>query len=47
LAGRGTTLRVEERGTLYLRINDDKLTDNEGWVEVQVSVETPEDDEAR
>jgi hypothetical protein len=42
LVGRGTTRRASERGTLYLRINDDKLTDNEGWVAAEVRVETPE-----
>ncbi len=37
LVGRGTTVRAEKQGALYLRVNDDELTDNEGWVEVQVN----------
>jgi glucose dehydrogenase len=39
LVGRGTTVKALEPGTLYLRINDDILSDNEGWVDVQVGVE--------
>ncbi len=44
LVGRGTTVRAEKQGALYLRVNDDELTDNEGWVEVQVNVEAPEEE---
>lgn len=44
LVGRGTRVQAAERGKLYLRINDDILSDNEGWVEVQVRVETPEEE---
>lgn len=42
LVGKSAKIQAQERGTLYLRINDDILSDNEGWVEVQVLVETPE-----
>ena len=28
-------------GTLYLRINDDILSDNDGWVQVKVSIKSP------
>ena len=42
--GRGTSLVVEQTGTLYLRINDDILSDNEGFVTVEVEVISPEDE---
>lgn len=41
VVGRGTSIVAPERGMLYLRINDDILSDNEGWVEVGVQVEAP------
>ena len=36
--GKGTRVFAQEFGTLYLRINDDILYDNEGWVSVEVTV---------
>jgi hypothetical protein len=39
--GQGTTTVAQARGDLYLRINDDLLSDNESWVEVEVQVEHP------
>jgi hypothetical protein len=42
--GKGTTVQAQEAGDLYLRINDDILSDNDGWVETQVWVETPEEE---
>ena len=36
-------LQAQEHGILFLRINDDILTDNDGWVAVQIdSFETEE-----
>jgi hypothetical protein len=43
LVGKRAIVHASEPGILYLRINDDILSDNEGWVEVEVSVETPEE----
>lgn len=45
IIGRGRTIVADRGGLLYLRINDDVLTDNEGYVAVEVNVEhpTPED----
>jgi hypothetical protein len=40
--GEHTTMLATEPGTLYLRINDDMLGDNDGWVEVVIRVTTPE-----
>jgi hypothetical protein len=37
-AGRRVTWRVEQAGLLYLRIDDDILSDNDGWVTVEVSL---------
>ncbi len=42
--GRGTSLYVDQPGTLYLRINDDILSDNEGYVSIEVEVRAPEED---
>ena len=39
LVGRGRRLVADRFGTLYFRINDDILSDNEGYVTVEVSVE--------
>jgi hypothetical protein len=42
--GRGRMIVADRSGVLYLRINDDILSDNEGFVTVEVSVtpaETP------
>lgn len=38
IVGRGGTFYAERAGTLYLRINDDILSDNEGYVTVEVTV---------
>lgn len=38
VVGRGGTFYAERAGRLYLRINDDILSDNEGYVTVEVSV---------
>lgn len=43
VVSKGTTIQAHQAGTLYLRINDDLLGDNEGWVEVNVRVEHPEE----
>lgn len=40
--GKAANLQATEHGVLYLRINDDALTDNEGWVAVQVEVTASE-----
>jgi len=42
--GRTTDILVQDFGTLYLRINDDILSDNDGWVSVEVTVMQPEED---
>ena len=42
--GRYMYRRVRENGLLYLRIDDDILSDNEGYVEIQINVESPEKD---
>jgi hypothetical protein len=42
--GRGTTVLTEVLGPLYLRINDDIVTDNDGYVTVEVTVLPPEED---
>jgi hypothetical protein len=41
LVGRGRMLIADRSGTLYFRINDDILSDNEGYVTVEVTVEPP------
>jgi hypothetical protein len=41
VVGRGGTFYAERPGLLYLRINDDILSDNEGYVTVEVSVTSP------
>lgn len=38
IVGRGQTLVADAAGLLYLRINDDILTDNEGYVTIEVNV---------
>jgi hypothetical protein len=43
--GRRYSAHVRENGTLYLRINDDLLGDNEGYVTVRVTVVEPEPQE--
>jgi hypothetical protein len=43
--GAGYSFRARQAGQLYLRIDDDILSDNKGKVRVQVSVQTPEDTE--
>lgn len=39
LVGKYNRMPVDHPGTLYLRINDDILSDNEGWVEVKIDVQ--------
>jgi hypothetical protein len=41
VVGRGRTLVADREGALYLRINDDILSDNKGYVRVEVTVSTP------
>jgi hypothetical protein len=41
VVGKSTVVWATEPGTLYLRINDDRLGDNDGWVDVEIEVETP------
>jgi hypothetical protein len=41
IVGRGRTLIADHDGLLYFRINDDILSDNEGYVTVEVVVESP------
>jgi len=43
--GRGTTVQTKVFGPLYLRINDDIVTDNDGYVTVEVTVHQPEEKE--
>jgi hypothetical protein len=43
VVGRGQTRSVGQYGLLYLRINDDILSDNEGYVTVEVAVEREEE----
>ena len=43
LVGKGADLRAQEHGILYLRINDDILSDNDGWVAVQIDVTETEE----
>ena len=39
LVGKGCTIVADREGTLYFRINDDILSDNEGFVTVELVVE--------
>lgn len=39
--GRGGIWGMSEAGLLYLRIDDDILSDNDGWVEVEVTIVSP------
>jgi hypothetical protein len=39
--GRHSTRWVEREGTLYLRIDDDILSDNEGYVSVEITITQP------
>ena len=41
--GRGGTFYADSAGMLTLRINDDILSDNEGYVTVEIAVIPPED----
>ncbi len=45
IVGRGGTFYAERSGSLCLRINDDILSDNEGFVTVEVSVTSPQTDD--
>jgi hypothetical protein len=40
--GKRATVEALQAGRLYLRIDDDILSDNEGWVEVRVQVQPSE-----
>lgn len=42
--GRGGTFTADEFGQLYFRINDDILSDNEGYVTVEVEVTAQEEE---
>lgn len=44
LVGKHTSIYAPAGGMLYLRIDDDILTDNEGWVDVQVDVQPAAED---
>jgi hypothetical protein len=39
--GRYSTRWIDQEGTLYLRIDDDILSDNEGYVTVEITVTQP------
>ena len=41
--GERARLQAREHGVLYLRINDDMLTDNVGWVAVKIDVTKTEE----
>ena len=41
VVGRGRTLIADRDGSLFLRINDDILSDNKGYVRVETTVSTP------
>ena len=41
--GERATLQAREDGILYLRINDDVLSDNDGWVAARIDVTATED----
>ena len=43
VVGKGADLIAREPGILYLRINDDILSDNDGWVAAQVDVTKTEE----
>ncbi len=43
VVGRGGTFVADQHGFLYLRINDDILSDNEGYVTVEVHVTPAEE----
>ena len=43
VVGAGVNTQAREHGILYLRINDDILSDNDGWVAVHIDVTETED----
>ena len=43
IVGRGRTVVADRAGTLYFRINDDILSDNEGYVTVELQIKAPEE----
>ena len=45
VVSRGRTIVADRADMLYFRINDDILSDNEGYVTVEVSVETSSEDQ--
>jgi hypothetical protein len=45
LVGKGRTIYASESGMLYFRINDDILSDNEGFVSLELEVTIEDNDE--
>ncbi len=43
IVGQAVNMQAHEHGILYLRINDDILSDNDGWVAVHIDVTETED----
>lgn len=43
VVGESANMQAREHGILYLRINDDILSDNDGWVAVRIDVTETED----
>jgi len=41
IVSRGRTVVADRAGTLYFRINDDILSDNKGYVTVELQIEAP------
>lgn len=42
IVGKGVTQYIQQAGTLYFRINDDILSDNKGYVNVEVVLTSPD-----
>lgn len=40
VVGRGTTFVAQQSGFIYMRINDDMLSDNEGVVYIEISIKS-------
>ena len=43
IVGKRLNMQASQHGILYLRINDDVLSDNDGWVAVHIDVTETED----
>jgi len=43
VVGERVNMQATQNGTLYLRINDDILSDNDGWVAVRINVTATDD----